>query len=70
MGCGCNKSRRPTRQTIVPQSSIRARQIINNNNNSNDRIQAQSVESMSKEQRDAERKKRIQLIISKRNIKN
>jgi hypothetical protein len=68
MGCGCNKSRRPTRKTIVPQSSIRARQIINDNNN--DRIQAQSVESMSKEQRDAERKKRIQLIISKRNIKN
>lgn len=69
MGCGCNKSRRPTRQTIVPQSNIRARQITNNNNN-NARIQAQSVEGMSKEQRDAERKKRIQLIISKRNIKN
>lgn len=69
MGCGCNKSRRNTRRTVVPQNAaVRARQTNLTNNNT--RLQAQSVsEGMSKEQRDAERQRRIQLIVSQRNIK-
>lgn len=70
MGCGCNKNRRRSSvRTVGPAASNRSVTRPANTN-----IQAQSalndiqakVTGMSKEQRDEERKKRIQAIINKK----
>lgn len=69
MGCGCNKNRRRSSvRTVGPASNRSVSRPANTN------IQAQSalneiqakVTGMSKEQRDEERKKRIQAIIAKK----
>lgn len=66
MGCGCNKNRRkPTVRTIGPAATVRK-------SNSNPNVEASlndirlNATGMTKEQRDAERKKRIQAIINKK----
>lgn len=68
MGCGCNKGRRrPSVRTVGPNSTRRT------TTNTSTNIQAQSskdiqqnTKGMTKEQRDEERRKRIQAISKKR----
>ena len=67
MGCGCRGGSRPsTRQALGPMSTrnntARLRAVEKASNNE----QVQSIFGMTKQQRDAERKKRIQAIIAKR----
>lgn len=71
MGCGCNKNRRRSSVRTVGPASEGNRSL---NRPANTNIQAQSAlndiqanaTGMSKEQRDEERKKRIQAIINKK----
>lgn len=66
MGCGCNKNRRkPTVRTVGPASTVRTSNSNANVEASLNDLRAKTT-GMTKEQRDAERKKRIQAIINKK----
>lgn len=70
MGCGCRGSKKSPVRTITPQVTNR----ITQNRVRQAEISIQEIGAkitgMSKEQRDAERKRRIQLIMKKRNLNN
>lgn len=66
MGCGCRgKAKRNTRRTMAPSSkpatNVRLRAASETNKADNS-----IISGMTKQQRDAERKRRIQMIIAKR----
>lgn len=71
MGCGCRGSKKSPVRTITPQvttnrtsqSRIRQAEVTIQEINS-------KITGLSKEQRDAERKRRIQLIMRKKNLNN
>jgi hypothetical protein len=65
MGCGCNKGRRNTRSTITPVNIAR-----NTPAKTREAAISQARDraiGMTKEQRDLERKRRIQALLVKRN---
>lgn len=67
MGCGCNKGRkRPSVRTVGPNSTRRTTNISTNIQAQSSRDIQQNTKGMTKEQRDEERRKRIQAISKKR----
>jgi hypothetical protein len=68
MGCGCNKNRRVTRPAVVPSpvrntnanANVKAKEAVINQMQTN-------AAGMTKEQRDIERKRRIQALAKKFN---
>jgi hypothetical protein len=70
MACGCRGTKRSPVRTITPQTTgkispnrIRQAEVAI-------REMSTKVTGLSKDQRDAERKRRIQLIIKKKNLNN
>ena len=64
MGCGCNKNRRITRPAVVPSP------VRNTNANAKEAVINQiqtNTAGLTKEQRDTERKRRIQALAKKFN---
>lgn len=64
MGCGCNNRRRNTRTTVTPAN------IARNNTAAKEAAMNQLREKasgMTKEQRDVERRRRIQALLVKKN---
>jgi hypothetical protein len=70
MGCGCRGSKKSPVRTITPQVTNRVTQTrVRQAELSIQEINTK-ITGMSKEQRDAERKRRIQLIMRKKNLNN